>query len=474
MIYLQPNQWTSDDSIDSYALQMSTGQYIMDSADQAWSFVSPDNNVLRFEVQPGDHWAHDPAGIERDEIAGTTQYAYGTPVDVSYGFMIEPGAANTAPWLVVGQLHQVDYAGEVTTSPPVAIAMIGEKMAVQIGWTDSAGVNHSGYIYVSPTDITRGQYYNINIAANFNPAGGGQLVVTCNGQLLARYTGPLGIAGHTGVFWKEGIYEAASTETLAVDYKNLSITSGSGILSASSTPAVPSTAASVAYAYGANNTVASETVTNADQSQDVYNFNMTGAYFVASHLHYNAAGALTQTVDYSAAGIRSFALTTNADGSTTTLNYDASGNLTQSTVNGAGIISTQDYANNALTEKFTQYGNGASTEIDYAASGAMTKETQINADGSKVSEIFGVTGQNYVTQTAQYNTAGQIVSLVRANAAGVTVFSQTVTAAATTTSTYNASGSLACVVTDDAGARAADIFFRPLSNEKFSRANCSA
>lgn len=449
MEYLQPVQWNADDSIETDALQLPTGQYIVDSGGQPWSFFSPDNNVLRFEVQPGDHWANDPAGSERDEIAGTTQYANGTPIDVSYSFMVEPGAANTAAWCVVGQLHQVDYTGEVPYSPPVAIMMVGEKMAVSVNYTDSAGVEHAKYIYVSPTNIVRGQYYDMNISANFNPTGGGQVAVTCDGQLLASYTGPLGILGHTGVFWKEGIYEANSTETMAVDYKNLNISTGSGILSASSTPALPGSASSVSCSYTANNIMNVKTVTNLDLSQDVYNFSTTGAYYLTSHLHYDATGALTQVVDYSANAIRSYAWTSNADGSTSVLNYDAAGNLTRSIWNYAnGMISTQTYVNNAVTEKFVQYTNGGSTEIDYSATGTVAKLVQIYPDGSMTSQVYGITGQNYVAQTTQYNTSGQITSLTRANAAGVTVFRETIGASATTYSTWNASGSLASVVTD--------------------------
>jgi hypothetical protein len=118
MIYLQPNQWRSSDSINAYALQTSTGKYIMDSANEPWSFYSPDNYVYRFAVTPGDHWFADPYGIERAEIGGTTQYANGTPINVSYSFKIEPGAANTSKWMVLGQLHQNDYAGEASASLP--------------------------------------------------------------------------------------------------------------------------------------------------------------------------------------------------------------------------------------------------------------------------------------------------------------------------------------------------------------------
>src|SRR4051794_37179322 len=109
MIYLQANQWNSNYDIHDYALQTSLGKYIMSSGDQPWSFSSPDNNLYRFEVRQGDHWFNDPISCERSEIGGTTQYAYGTPINVSYKFMIELGAANTSAWTILGQLHQNDY-----------------------------------------------------------------------------------------------------------------------------------------------------------------------------------------------------------------------------------------------------------------------------------------------------------------------------------------------------------------------------
>jgi hypothetical protein len=445
MIYLDPSQWNSDDSIATYALEMPTGQYIMDSADEPWSFYSPDNNVLRFEVQPGDHWVSDPATSERDEIAGTTQYAYGASIDVSYQFMIEPGAANTADWLVLGQLHQVDVPGEIITPPPFSVMMIGERMAVHIGWSNSAGVDHNQNIYVAPTDIVRGQYHSMNIAAKFNPSGGGQLVVTCDGQILASYTGPLGIADHTGVFWKEGIYEAASTETMAVDYADLSIATGGSILSPHSTPTLSGTATGEWYSYAPNNIVASKTIINADQSEDVYDFNTSGSYYLLSHLHYDPTGQLTQSIDYNPNGARSFARTVNADGSQLTVDYDADGVVIKSVKNYAsGVISTLTYTAGALGERFVQYTNGSSTMIDYGAAGKIVKFVQVNADGSKTCQLFDVTGQPYVTQTTLYNTSGQVASITRNNAAGIMIFNQTFSATGTTTvDDYTSAGVLA-------------------------------
>ncbi len=442
MIYIEPDQWTSDDSLDDYALQMPTGHYIMDSANAPWSFASLDNKILRFEAKPGDHWANDPAGVERDEIGGTTQYAYGTPIDVSYAFMIEPGAANTADWLVAGQLHQNDYSGEAPASPPVAIAMIGERMAVQIGWTDSAGASHTAYVYVSPSDIVRGQYYNMNIAANFDPSGGGQLVVTCDGQTLAEYTGPLGIAGHTGVFWKEGIYESDSPETMAVDFENLNIGAGPAILSPDSTPPVENAESSISNSYAPGDIVGAETVTNSDQSRDVYTFDLTGAYYVASCQQYDAAGALADVIDYNPNGSRSYAWTRNSDGSVTTDDYDASGNLTKNvTTYDSGVVSVSLYANNSRVESFIQSPSGSSAEELYDASGAVTKQIEIDASGAETSSTYGITGQTYVSQTAWRAASGKLIALARTNAAGLTVFAETIdTSETTTVDEYTSSG----------------------------------
>jgi Ca2+-binding RTX toxin-like protein len=205
-------------------LTIGGSNYVVDSAGMPYSFTSPSAGVLRFQVQAGDHWAPDKSTVQRSEIAGTTTYAEGTPLHISYGWNMEPGQANNASWLVAGQLHTIVSNG---ISPPFAIYMSGDKMMIRI---DEAGTNANAYsyyktIYTDTANIVRGHTYAMQIDATFG--ANGYLHVVRDGVTLADYHGPMGYAGMGAVYWKEGIYRAAASSTIAMDYSNLSVTTGS-------------------------------------------------------------------------------------------------------------------------------------------------------------------------------------------------------------------------------------------------------
>lgn len=99
-------------------------------------------------------------------------------------------------------------------------------MVVNIGYTNAAGQNVVQTLFTDSADIVQGQNYAMNIQVTFNPDGEGTLVVVRNEITIVNYTGPLGWADQTGVYWKEGIYKTVSPETVTVDYSNLAISTG--------------------------------------------------------------------------------------------------------------------------------------------------------------------------------------------------------------------------------------------------------
>jgi hypothetical protein len=99
------------------------------NAEKSYSFSSPDNNTLRFEVRKGDQFSDsgwtDPIGKERSEIAEAARHPLSDEVRIEYQFMIEPGPTNTAKWLVMGQLHS-----NVGWSPPFEMQLTGDKLKI--------------------------------------------------------------------------------------------------------------------------------------------------------------------------------------------------------------------------------------------------------------------------------------------------------------------------------------------------------
>ena len=224
---VDPSKWTA--SLSQTANQLSLGGqlYWVQDAARNWSLTSPSPDVLRFEVRPGDVWTYaDGASKERSEISGTTNYATGTEIDVHYGFQIEPGAANNAAWTVVGQFHQDAATGG---SPPFAVSLDGEQMAIRVGFSDAAGAPVQETVYLDPTPIQRGRVYDIRVAVTFDPKGNGALVVWRDGVEIVDYRGALGYTGQTSTYFKEGIYRSASSTTLAADYSGLTTVAARGL-----------------------------------------------------------------------------------------------------------------------------------------------------------------------------------------------------------------------------------------------------
>ena len=255
--------WTATTTQNDHLIKLAGLDFGVQSGSKAWSLISSDNNNLRFEVRSGDQWVYDNSVKERSEIAEYNPINNGTPIHVAYDFQMEPGAKNTANWSVFGQFHQNDYAGAPALSPPFAIGMSGDKMTISLGYTDPAtGLSVQKIVWTDTQDTVRGKYYHIDIQVEFDPSGkAGHLHVVRDGAVLYDYSGPLGYTSQSSVYWKEGIYRASAPETLAVDYKNLSITTGAEALATAATTTA-TVATSAAGAVTAALTTTASTVTS--------------------------------------------------------------------------------------------------------------------------------------------------------------------------------------------------------------------
>jgi hypothetical protein len=402
---------------------------------------------------------------------------------------VEPGTANTAAWTVLGQFHQDDNPNTPSASPPFAINLIGEKMAVSIGYNSPTGAIVSKTIFTDANDIQRGHYYAMDIQVTFAPNGNGHLVVTRDGIKIVDYTGPLGYTTQASVYWKEGIYRAASSDTMAADYSNLSVTTsasvspngaatgpvsynqydGSGKVVATVTT-YPDGSTSTSSFDGSGNLTKTVNV-KADGSSDISDYGITGQSYTSDHVVFNATGQITSITRYHADGTRDSSRALNADGSTTYNVYDATGHLTKTAilhtdgstdgydyaitgqtytsdhyvVNAAGkyVAVTRYHSDGTLDSSQTLNNDGSTTYTKYDATGHLTQTMLVKADGSKDIHDYGIKGQTYTSDHIVINATGTSNTITRYHADGTLDSAQALNADGSSTySKYDSTGHL--------------------------------
>ncbi|MFG1379715.1 heparin lyase I family protein, partial [Xanthobacter autotrophicus] len=229
------DDWNTSLSDKTTVIGIGDDTYWVQNANKSWSISSTDGNIVRFEVRQDDVWYNDSLNKNRSELSSRTLIADGTEVDISYQFQLAPGAANTADWFVIGQLHQDDYVGAPAYSPPFGIYLDGEHMVIQVNYVDASGKQAFLKLYTDPNNIQRGHYYDMDITVTFYDNNTGHLVVVRDGVTVVDYTGPMGFTTQSSVYWKEGIYRSSdATETVVAYFKDLEITT-----SAVSIPTAP-------------------------------------------------------------------------------------------------------------------------------------------------------------------------------------------------------------------------------------------
>ena len=221
---------------------ISASPFSSQNANKAWSITNPDSQTLIFQVQPGDQWAGDPAGVERSEVAGV-MFTPGTEVNVEYNFaMTSPTVRSSSTFFMVGKFHNDDVTLGGSTGSPFEIDLQpNDQMQITIGWLTANpssvatastatvnGVNISfGFAFQDSVNIIRGHNYNMQIQCKMHPTAG-VLHVWRDGIQIVNYVGPLGFNFNT--YWKYGIYRAAGADTQTAQYQNMVISSGPLVL----------------------------------------------------------------------------------------------------------------------------------------------------------------------------------------------------------------------------------------------------
>jgi hypothetical protein len=420
--------------------------YTVQDDGAAWSLAAPSPATLRFEVREGDHLASDPLTKNRSEIAMQGVIKDGTPISLAYGLTVEPGAANTASFCLLGQFHPAQGTAVSNLGPPFSIGLSGERMVVDIGYTNAAGVNVTQPLFTDTANIVRGHDYAIKVELRLDPYGGGRLVVTRDGLTLVDYSGPLGWKGEGGVYWKEGIYRATAPETLAADFNGLSLATGTPTALGASGPVLQSyseydstghkttgvtvytSGATTTDSYNASGALVASRVVNADGSRTIHDYLVIGHDYIADERDYSAAGVLTQFVAFhadgskaidgyaisgkpytadhlvfSAAGVLTAAVYHGKDGSTTGETFAANGTLLETSIGYA----------DRWRSVFDFHVNGAAYVSDhriYDAAGVLTNFIGYGADGSTLVENYGVTGKSYVSDQLLYSAKRILIS----------------------------------------------------------------
>jgi hypothetical protein len=384
-------------------------KYMVQDSGSAWSLEMPSASTLRFEVTQRDHFAADPVTKNRSEIAMQGMIKDGTPISVSYGMDIEPGAANTAAFCLLGQFHPAQGTAVSANGPPFSIGLVGEKMTVMVGYTAASGARVTKTIFVDTHNIVRGHDYAMNVHLTFDPYGNGYLAVTRDGLTLVSYAGPLGWKGENGVYWKEGIYRATSWQAMAVDYRSLSLSTGTPTALTSRTgpilqsytqydSAVHKTTSISVHTDGSTTTdkyntsgaLIESTTVHADGARDIYDYRVAWQSYVSDHRVYNAGDRLTEFVAI------------HADGSKAIDNYAISGqSYTADHLNYS--------ARGSLTSSIYHNDDGSRTTDIYGSHGALTQKTIVHADGSRDVHDYGMTGQNYVADHRIYEPTGTLM-----------------------------------------------------------------
>jgi hypothetical protein len=206
--------------------------FYADNSRKAWSLSSADDNIIRFELRDGDHFKHptwpDPPTVQRTELGDVNTIAVSNQVRVEYEFLVEPGASMTSSWCVIGQWHS-NAVAILNASPPIEVGFNpvdtnGEHLLIGGHYSDTDDKMTYQMLYKAQSPIVRGQWHSVRLDFKIDSTGAtGFLRAWLNGVQVIKYAGPLGYNGQTSLRWRLGIYRQNARESLAVQYRNLSI-----------------------------------------------------------------------------------------------------------------------------------------------------------------------------------------------------------------------------------------------------------
>jgi Polysaccharide lyase len=222
----KPTTYDSDTfKLDSYDFMV--------SSEYTHSFAyNPTADVYRFEVRDGDHFSSsrftDVAGSERSEISQSLRQSISGAANYAsskWSFMIEPGQANTAKWMSLGQFHS-----GMNKSGPFDFGLRGDD---KLSFVIRSGAGEKEIEL--PANVQRGKWYDIKVDLHFGPGGGGYVKVWLDGQQVVNHSGAVGYTDQSTTHWNMGVYRSspAGNETIAYNVKGFDLAYGSSAAAAS-------------------------------------------------------------------------------------------------------------------------------------------------------------------------------------------------------------------------------------------------
>ena len=184
---------------------------------------SDSNHTVKCSVTNGDHSDWD-ANCDFAGLSGQTHFPWGSTYHLDFYMRLEPGAAFTGRWVILGEIHNHDGELGRGTSPPFSIHCDKEIMQISCIWGDKAsGNDHWFYPWKDSAKMARGRDYHMQIDIKFGKPG--FLKIKRDGVVIVDYTGNLGYGAST--YWMPDIYRSntnpTTTETTAVVFSKMQL-----------------------------------------------------------------------------------------------------------------------------------------------------------------------------------------------------------------------------------------------------------
>ena len=190
------------------------------------SIVEIGEGEYRFELRPGDVWAQDvrkKRDRERAELQSKSRVLFDADYSVSYDMLIEaklpiPG------FLIAGQWHATEDAGDVPSNPPFSIELWGSDLVAKTCATTEQihAESPQSVVRYRMKDIAQGVWHNIRYEIRFSPVAG-RLVLWIDGARVYAGRIPLGFNDKRGPYFKFGIYRPKVDATAIIRYRSLSV-----------------------------------------------------------------------------------------------------------------------------------------------------------------------------------------------------------------------------------------------------------
>lgn len=185
-----------------------------------WSIRrSSGGRAFRFEVHQGENreGTGDTAnGKDRAEIMHGLRFPTGKEIWESHSFMVEPGAAMTSTWNVMGQWH----AGAGT---PILFYTLSTNESFLISSRHGSSTDQQR-LDLYRFSFKRGVWYNVVQHVKFGSNSNAVIQVWINGQLVIdKKDISVGYSDSSETYWKFGLYRNTTSVVTSVHFANVEV-----------------------------------------------------------------------------------------------------------------------------------------------------------------------------------------------------------------------------------------------------------